>query len=317
MSSPLAVQHVTKVYPLRRGNKVIALDDVSLEIKKGEIFGLLGPNGAGKTTLINCAIGLIPFDSGQIQVFGHDVIKDYVRARENIGFVYQEFALDNFFRSQAMLNFHRGANNRPFNSAIVEKLMKQLDLWQYRDKLPDQLSGGMKRRLSIAKALVHEPPLVILDEPTAGIDIEMREKTWTIIREINAQGITVLLTTHHIDEAEKLCDRIGIINFGKFVKIAQTKELISEMGQRVLYVYTQDKIDEDHIKKVPFRTTHYKHPENGLMCYEVSIDRGFDAVEKTLAWFKACGCTLVDIDIKRPSLEEVFRDIAWGKNARR
>lgn len=313
--SPLSVQNVTKTYSLSHGKTIVALNNVSLDIRAGEIFGLLGPNGAGKTTLINCAIGLIPFDSGHIHVFGADVIQEYVQARSKVGFVYQEIALDNFLKAQKMLQLHRGLYNRSHEPQRVEKILKELDLWQYRDKFPDQMSGGMKRRLAIAKALVHEPPFVILDEPTAGVDLEAREKMWDVIRKINKNGITILLTTHYIEEAEAICDRIGIINFGKFVRVAPTRQLVTEMGQRVMIVHVSKKVDPNILGQAPFKSKIHECPEKDRVRYEILVDQGFKEIHRCLAWFQSHRVEVLDIDLKQTTLQEVFRSIAWGNPA--
>jgi ABC-2 type transport system ATP-binding protein len=309
---PLKVLDVTKTYPLKNKSDLIALNNISLEIQSGEIFGLLGPNGAGKTTLINCIVGLLPINQGSIHVFGYDVVRDYVQARSKIGFVYQEVALDNFFKPALMLNFHRGMNGKPFDSKYVEKLLKQLDLWQYKDKLPDQLSGGMKRRLAIAKALVHKPDLVILDEPTAGVDIEARDAMWEIIREINQQGVTILLTTHNIEEAEAISNRVGIINHGTFIKVAPPKQLVSDLGQRRLRVILSKHMTSDLVKSAPFVNKLKIHTGTNNVIHEIFIGRGSDEVTQTLNWFQNQGQTILDVELKQPTLEEVFKELAWG-----
>lgn len=310
----LEVSNVTKIYSISRNRSVKALDDVSLAIEKGEIFGLLGPNGAGKTTLINCAIGIIPMTSGRICVFGRDVVSEYTAARAKIGFVYQEVALDNFFSAKWSLQFHRGFHGRRFEPSHVENVLRDLDLWQHRDKKPDQLSGGMRRRLALAQAIVHTPPFLILDEPTAGVDIELREKTWSIIRRLNAKGTTVLLTTHYIDEAEAICHRIGIINKGRFLKVAPTRSLVDEMGHRSMVIHVKKQLDYSTFKSLPYSCRVYETLTPGLWSYQVFIGPGAKEVCAVLAWFEARGVALEEVEIRPASLEDVFRKMAWGED---
>ncbi len=310
MPAALSVQSVKKTYSVKQG-EVHALRGVSLTIESGEIFGLLGPNGAGKTTLINCILGIVKATSGTVEIFGHNNMSDYVAARKPVGFVYQDIALDNFFPVHRLLHFQRGLYGRPPNPAYVKQLLQELDLWDHRTKQPDQLSGGMRRRLALAQALVHEPELVILDEPTAGIDIELRDKTWDIIRRINQKGTTVLLTTHYIEEAENLCNRIGIIHQGLFKKIAPTQQLIHEMGQRRMTLHTPQAIPDDTLSQLSFPIE--QHPgEQGGYRYDILIDRGVETVQTCMDWIKSTGIEIDEVELKPATLEEVFRNMAWG-----
>ena len=223
---------------------VLALEGVSLSIGEGEIFGLLGPNGAGKSTLINILAGLTIRDEGQVEVHGHDVTEDYMLCRKLLGIVHQETISDGFFDIETILRYQSGYYGIADNEEKIAEVITRLGLEEVKNRKVFQLSGGMKRRLLIAKALVHEPAVLVLDEPTAGVDVELRQSLWKYVRELNAKGTTILLTTHYIEEAEELCHRIGIINHGKMLTIDDTRSLVSQLGNKKLYIRFREEIKE-------------------------------------------------------------------------
>ncbi len=227
----LSIQHLVKRY-----GSSTAVDDISLEVNEGEFFAFLGPNGAGKTTTINCITGLATISSGTVEVFGHNVDTDYRAARRLIGLAPQDYNFDIFRTPWEVLLYNAGYFGIPSRQAKlrVEELLKRFALWEHRRKPVVQLSGGMKRRLTLARALIHQPKLLILDEPTAGVDIELRQSLWKDLKEIQSQGTTIMLTTHYLEEAEKLCERVAIVNKGKLVVLERTAELIREHGDKKL-----------------------------------------------------------------------------------
>ena len=220
-----------------------ALKTINLEIRRGEIFALLGPNGAGKTTLIGIICGIVTPSSGRITVGGHDIITDYRAARSLIGLVPQELHTDAFETVWATVNFSRGLFGLPRDHAHVEKVLRSLSLWDKRNDKIMTLSGGMKRRVMIAKALAHEPNVLFLDEPTAGVDVELRKDMWQVVRELRAAGTTIILTTHYIEEAEEMADRIGVINKGEIILVEEKAELMRKMGQKRLTLQMHNKLD--------------------------------------------------------------------------
>jgi ABC-2 type transport system ATP-binding protein len=226
----LAISGLTKTY----ASGLQALKRVDLEIHKGEIFGLLGPNGAGKTTLINVVCGIVTPSSGVVTVDGHDIVHDYKAARTKIGLVPQELTTDMFETVWATVTFSRGLFGRPPNRAVVEKVLRDLSLWDKRKDRIMTLSGGMKRRVLIAKALAHEPEILFLDEPTAGVDVELRRDMWALVRGLREHGVTIILTTHYIDEAEEMADRIGVIHKGELILVEEKTRLMRKLGKREL-----------------------------------------------------------------------------------
>jgi ABC-2 type transport system ATP-binding protein len=226
----ISIRNLTKSYAT--GHK--ALSDVSLDIRRGEIFALLGPNGAGKTTLIGIVCGLVRPTSGTVQVEGHDIVVDYRAARSRIGLVPQELATDSFETPWATTRLSRGLFGKPASPAHLEKVLRALTLWDKRDAMIRTLSGGMKRRVMIAKALSHEPSILFLDEPTAGVDVELRRDMWQVVRELRAAGTTIILTTHYIEEAEEMADRIGVIRQGELILVEEKTALMRKLGQKQL-----------------------------------------------------------------------------------
>lgn len=229
MTAILNIENLKKSY-----GSIDALKGVSLSIKRGEIFGLLGPNGAGKSTLINILAGLSTRTSGTVEVDGFDVTEQYMETRKRLGVVHQEIISDGFFDIETILRYQSGYYGIADNEERIAEIIDKLGLLEYKNRKVFQLSGGMKRRLLIAKALVHDPEVLVLDEPTAGVDVELRQSLWKYVRELNNKGTTVLLTTHYIEEAEELCDRIGIINHGEMVTIDETRHLVEKLGNKKL-----------------------------------------------------------------------------------
>jgi ABC-2 type transport system ATP-binding protein len=230
MPPVISVSHLTKTY----ASGLAALRDVNLEIRKGEIFALLGPNGAGKTTLINVICGIVTASSGEVLADGHDIAREYRIARSKIGLVPQELSTDAFESVWATVTFSRGLFGRPPDPPLVERLLRDLSLWEKRRDRIMNLSGGMKRRVMIAKALAHEPEILFLDEPTAGVDVELRRDMWGLVRQLRERGVTIILTTHYIDEAEEMADRIGIISRGQLILVDEKASLMRKLGKRRL-----------------------------------------------------------------------------------
>ena len=234
---PLEIKNLKKTYFNKKSKQnVLAVKGVSFDVKPGEIFGLLGPNGAGKTTIISSISTLETVTDGQVLVFGKSVTTDSRFTKSQTGVVPQELINQGFFNLLEILNFHSGYFGIRNNSVHIEFLLKRLGLWEHRKKMVKELSGGMKRRMMIAKALVHKPKLLLLDEPTAGVDIELRSSLWDFVSELKSQGVSVLLTTHYLEEAEKMCDRIGIINLGKLEYLGKTKDIIKKLTQTVVEI---------------------------------------------------------------------------------
>ncbi|MEL7117149.1 MAG: ABC transporter ATP-binding protein, partial [Pseudomonadota bacterium] len=236
MTAMISVRDLRKTY----AGGMEALKGASLEIAEGEILALLGPNGAGKTTLISIVCGLTTITSGTVTVGGHDVVDDYRAARRLIGLVPQEISLEPFEKVRNTVALSRGLFGLPRNDGVIEDVLKKLSLWDKRDSPTGELSGGMRRRVLIAKALVHEPKVLFLDEPTAGVDVELRKDMWDVVRDLQAQGTTIILTTHYIEEAEAIADRIGVISGGEILLVEETEALMRRMGQKEMLIELQD-----------------------------------------------------------------------------
>src|ERR1700731_4574847 len=239
MQPALSIENLSKTY----ASGFNALKRVNLDVRRGEIFALLGPNGAGKTTLITIVCGIVPPSQGRVCVAGDDIIVDYRAARSMIGLVPQELHTDAFETVWATVTFSRGLFGKPHNPAYVEKVLKELSLLESRDSKIMTLSGGMKRRVLIAKALAHEPQILFLDEPTAGVDVRLRQDMWQLVRALRASGVTIILTTHYIEEAEDMADRIGVINHGELILVEDKTELMRKLGKKQLIVHLQRKLD--------------------------------------------------------------------------
>src|SRR6476620_6470882 len=239
MPAIISVNDLSKTY----ASGFEPLKHINLDIEKGEILALLGPNGAGKTTLISVICGIVTPSSGSVTVAGHDIVRDYRKARELIGLVPQEIALDIFTTPWNTVRFSRGLFGKPPNDAHLEKVLRDLSLWDKKASKVIALSGGMKRRVVIAKALAHEPAILFLDEPTAGVDVELRKEMWQLVRQLRDSGVTIILTTHYIDEAEEMADRIGVIHKGELMLVEDKTELMRKMGRKELVIQLADRMD--------------------------------------------------------------------------
>lgn len=296
--SILSVSNVSKRY----ANGTHALENVNLEIREGEIFALLGPNGAGKTTLIGIITGLVNASAGSVEVFGKDVVSEYRFTRSVIGFVPQEIQLDIFLSVRQVLENQRGFYGKPRNPKLIERLLKTFSLWDKRNDEIRSLSGGMKRRVLIAKALTNESKILFLDEPTAGVDVELRKDMWEQIRKLKESGTTIILTTHYIEEAELLADRIGIITNGKLILVEEKETLMKRMGEKTL-VLTLEKL----LNRLPesLRFGGLALSSNGMeLTYQYSVDD--DGVANIIRAVADCGIGIRDITTKATSLEEIF-----------
>ncbi len=284
-----------------------ALKGVNLEIKRGEILALLGPNGAGKTTLINAICGVVIPTSGKITVDGHDVVKDFRHTRSLIGLVPQELQLEAFEQVFQNVSYTRGLYGKRKNSAIIEKILKDLSLWDKKDNKLRELSGGMKRRALIAKALSHEPQILFLDEPTAGVDISLRRDMWRVVQNLQASGVTIILTTHYIEEAEAIADRVSVINHGEIVITENKQNLMQKMGQKLLTIELQDKISviPESLKNYNLTIT-----ENGQsLCFAYNSQAESTGITTLLQDVKQAGLKLRDLKSAQTSLENIFEQL--------
>ena len=303
MSEILKISNVSKVY----NNKFKALDNLSLKINKGEIFALLGPNGAGKSTLINTICGILNFDAGSITVDELDIKKQYRKARSLIGIVPQELNLEAFETLWDNVNYSRGLYGKPPNHPYIEKLLKELSLWDKKNSKLRELSGGMKRRVLIAKALSHEPKLLFLDEPTASVDVELRKDMWEVVKRLKKEGVTIILTTHYIEEAEEIADRVGIINNGKIILVDEKESLIKKLGQKILKIELTNSIE-----KIPPNLNSFNLEINSDMntltyIYDTKGDN--TGITSLLSEIKSLGMQLKDISTEQNSLESIFLNL--------
>ena len=284
-----------------------ALKEVNLDIRQGEIFALLGPNGAGKTTLISIVCGIVNPSEGKVTVGGHDIIKDFRAARSLIGLVPQELTTDAFESVWATVSFSRGLFGKPNNPDHIEKILKDLSLWDKRDSKIMTLSGGMKRRVLIAKALSHEPQVLFLDEPTAGVDVELRKDMWEIVRTLRASGVTIILTTHYIDEAEEMADRIGVINKGEIILVEDKATLMRKLGRKQLTLQLHDKIDAVPAALAAHGLTLAAEGCELVYSYDTKGERtGITTLLKDL---NASGIRFKDLQTTQSSLEDIFVDL--------
>ena len=284
-----------------------ALKNISLEINKGEIFALLGPNGAGKTTLISIISGISIASSGEVKVNNYDVIKDSLKTKSIIGLVPQEISIEQFETVLGTVNFSRGLFGKKKNPTYVEGILKQLSLWEKRNSRIIELSGGMKRRVLIAKALSHEPLVLFLDEPTAGVDVELRKDMWNIIKNLKKKGVTIILTTHYIEEAENIADRIGVINNGKILLIEGKEFLMKKMGKKILNIFINKPLDI-----IPNSLTKYalKLSDDGkTLTYTYDINKDRTGITMLLNDLSNEQIQLKDIQTKQSSLEDIFVNI--------
>jgi ABC-2 type transport system ATP-binding protein len=303
MQPILDVRNLNKTY----AGGFEALKDVSLEIERGEIFGLLGPNGAGKTTLINIVCGIVNATSGSVRVGGNDIITDYRATRAMIGLVPQELPVETFESVWNTASFSRGLFGKPPNPGHIEKVLRSLSLWDKKDSPIMGLSGGMKRRVLIAKALAHEPELLFLDEPTAGVDVELRQAMWNVVRELRESGTTVILTTHYIEEAEQMADRVGVINHGEVILVRETESLMRELGKKQLQLMLNEPLAE-----IPASLSGYglELADGGNeLVYTYDSQRERTGITTLLGELEQQGISFHDLNTSQSSLEEIFVDL--------
>jgi len=284
-----------------------ALKNVSLDIRKGEIFALLGPNGAGKTTLISIVCGIVTPTSGKVTVGGHDILSDYRAARSLIGLVPQELTTDAFETPWATAAFSRGLFGKSADAAHIERVLKELSLWDKKDERIMTLSGGMKRRVLIAKALAHEPQILFLDEPTAGVDVELRKDMWAVVRALRDSGVTIILTTHYIEEAEEMADRIGIISKGELVVVEEKAELMRKLGKKQLTLELQAKLAAIPDALAPHRLTLAADGRELIYSYDRQGER--TGITTLLADLSQAGIRFRDLRTTQSSLEDIFVDV--------
>lgn len=296
----LSVQKLNKVY----AGGFQALKDINLDIEKGEIIALLGPNGAGKTTLISIICGIVQSTSGSVHVAGFDIAKDYRKTRSLIGLVPQELTTDSFESVWSTVSFSRGLFGKPPNSAHIEKVLKDLSLWDKKDEKIMTLSGGMKRRVLIAKALAHEPTVLFLDEPTAGVDVSLRKDMWEIVEELKATGVTIILTTHYIEEAEEIADRVGVINNGELILIEEKIKLMSKLGKKQVTLDLRDNLDS-----IPESLESYAlelSAEGNQLTYTFETGGDHTGVTALLDDLKLANIHFKDLNTTQSSLEDIF-----------
>jgi ABC-2 type transport system ATP-binding protein len=303
----IAVSGVTKTYK----SGFAALKGIDLAIEKGEIFALLGPNGAGKTTLISIICGTVTMTSGSILVGGHDIQSGYRNARSLIGLVPQEFALDIFATVWNTVSFSRGLFGKSPNPGHVERLLRSLSLWDKRDSRVLELSGGMKRRVMIAKALSHEPDILFLDEPTAGVDVTLRRDMWELVRRLRDRGVTIILTTHYIEEAEEMADRVGVIDRGRLVLVEETAALMRKLGKRRLSIMMRQRIDAipAALANWPLRL----EADGERLVYDFDANLPDTGIPRLLRDLGAAGIDYKDLETSRTSLEDIFVGLVEGR----
>ena len=302
----ISFKSVSKTYDSKRGPavaSVTALDNVSFNIQQGEFFGLLGPNGAGKTTLISILAGLSRATSGKVTVHGHDVLTDYAVARRTLGVVPQELVFDPFFSVREALRIQSGYFGIKNNDAWIDELLSSLGLADKANANMRQLSGGMKRRVLVAQALVHKPQVIVLDEPTAGVDVELRQTLWQFIAKLNKQGSTVLLTTHYLEEAEALCSRIAMLKQGRVVALAQTSELLKAASSNVLRFKIDSELPKALADKARITGRIVQFPAHNA-----------NEIEQYLTAIRQAGLVAEDVEIRKADLEDVFLDVMSDKS---
>ncbi|MBN9593999.1 MAG: ABC transporter ATP-binding protein [Afipia sp.] len=300
MSPIISIKNLSKTY----ATGFTALKNINLDIRAGEIFALLGPNGAGKTTLIGTICGLVGASEGTVTVGGHDITRDYRAARSMIGLVPQELHTDAWESPWSTASFSRGLFGKPKNLAHIEKVLKDLSLWDKRKSQIITLSGGMKRRVMIAKALAHEPQILFLDEPTAGVDVELRKAMWDVVRELRASGVTIILTTHYIEEAEEMADRVGVINKGEIVLVEEKAKLMQKLGRKQLKLHLQDKLTA-----IPASLAAHHldlSADGGELIYTYDTKGERTGITALLNDLSSAGVRFNDLNTTQSSLEEIF-----------
>lgn len=303
----VSVQELSKVY----ADGFQALNRINLDIKQGEIFALLGPNGAGKTTLISIICGIVNPSSGKVYADGYDVVRDYRQARSRIGLVPQELSTDAFESVWNTVTFSRGLFGKSRNDVYIEKLLKDLSLWEKRHNRIMELSGGMKRRVLIAKALSHEPSILFLDEPTAGVDVELRREMWNMVRDLREKGVTIILTTHYIEEAEEMADRVGMIAKGELVLVKEKKELMQQFGQKQLILQLQNPISV-----IPDALSVYElslSEEGDELTYTFDRQNQEAGMGKLIKQLNEQGVEFKDIHSRQSTLEDIFVHLVRDK----
>lgn len=304
MSSIISIKDLTKTY----ASGFTALKTINLDIERGEIFALLGPNGAGKTTLIGIICGILNASTGTVAVGGHDIVKDYRAARSMIGLVPQELTTDAFESVWDTVSFTRGLFGKPAKPAHIEKVLKDLSLWDKKDNKIRTLSGGMKRRVLIAKALSHEPQVLFLDEPTAGVDVELRKDMWQVVRDLRASGVTIILTTHYIEEAEDMADRIGVISKGEIILVERKAELMHKLGKKQLTLHLQKPLAAIPGELAGNRNLTLTNDGKDLvLTYDTQGER--TGVTALLTELNRLDIRLRDLQTTQSSLEEIFIDL--------
>ncbi len=304
----IIINDLSKVYD----NGFDALKKISLKVKQGEIFAMLGPNGAGKTTLINIICGIVTPSLGTVTVDGFDIIKDYRETRSRIGMVPQELNLENFETVFDTVSYSRGLYGKSPKPEHIEKILKELSLWEKKDEKLRQLSGGMKRRVLIAKALSHEPKILFLDEPTAGVDVELRKEMWKVVDSLRKTGVTIILTTHYIEEAEAIADRVGVINQGEIIIVEEKKELLKRMGQKTLTIELQERIDD-----IPKSLEKYNlniGDNKMYLNYTYSLKEKQTGITNLLQDLKDTGLKLRDLKTEQSNLEKIFVNLVKENN---
>jgi len=307
MKNIVSIKNLSKTYD----NNFQALKGINLDIKKDEIIALLGPNGAGKTTLISIICGIVIPTSGSVSVDDFDIIKDYRKTRSQIGLVPQELTLEQFEFVFNNVSYTRGLYGKPPNPSLIEKILKDLSLWDKRNSRINELSGGMKRRVLIAKALSHEPSVLFLDEPSAGVDVELRQEMWEVIKDLRNSGVTIILTTHYIEEAEAIADRVAVINKGELLIVDNTSDLVQSMGQKTLIIDLHDAVDS-----LPAKLDNYnlKVLNNGLsVSYDYDSKSKQTGITSLLQDMKESGLKLKDINTEQSSLENIFVELVKEK----
>ena len=298
--SLISIKNLSKTY----NNSFEALKSVNLEINKGEIFALLGPNGAGKTTMISIICGLVRPTSGEVKVNGSDIVSEYKITRSQIGYVPQELTLEQFETVFQNVSYTRGLYGKSSNPKHIEKILKDLSLWDKKSMRLGQLSGGMKRRVLIAKALSHEPSVLFLDEPTAGVDVELRQDMWRIVEKLRQSGVTIILTTHYIEEAEAIADRVGVIDNGEMIVVDETNKLISRMGQKKLTIQLQEKV-----MQIPESLAEYNlelASDGFSLAYSYDKESKQTGITNLLQQVKDSGMKLRDLKTEQGTLEDIF-----------
>ena len=304
----ITINNLSKVYD----NGFNALKNINLNIKKGEIFAMLGPNGAGKTTLISIICGIVNPTSGKVFVDNYDIISDFRETRSKIGLVPQELTLEQFETVFNNVSYSRGLYGKKSDPKHIEKILKQLSLWDKKDLKLRQLSGGMKRRVLIAKALSHEPSILFLDEPTAGVDVELRKEMWKVVENLRKTGVTIILTTHYIEEAEAIADRVGVINQGEIIVVEDTKELLKKMGHKKLTIDLQEKVNE-----IPASLQKYDLSvglNETSLNYTYNVQAKQTGITNLLQDLKDAGLKLKDLKTEQSTLEKIFVSLVREKN---